>query len=1285
MNSHHRNSGLIGWLKRRWHWFLGGAVVLLLVLYFVATSSPFVKAIILPKVGAMYGAKISAGSISVSPFSKVTLRQAQLKTEGPESVLELEELHVKYSLWSILKGNIVIKELKVVSPKLQIITRPDGTSNIDPIVKAYLSMPAGGPKTFDINNLNLNQSQIRLVSITKSGDSDSIDISGLNLSIDQFKNGGTGKITIGADLNWEQKLVNTNSNNQANRLKARIEGTYSYDLSPTLLPNKVGGAIRAEVQQVQGNWQSIPLMKAFLECDMTPTAIQNLALRFDHQGNSMGQIKISGPMDLSRMEGRLVLEISSLNRQVLNLVALPLGYDCGSSSLTASNIIDFAQQGKIISAMGHLSGRDLSLQKQQNKTPLTQADLDYHVQVNRNLSSVLLRGLELSCRNEVQEWGRIQLQSPMNFAWAGNAVGFKDASLTYGMTNVNLAQWQPLWGDYVVQGLLNVTGKLSSKQDGAELLEDMGLQITNLMVRWNTNSFKVDAAQASLKLKLENYKKATIESYQLLMREGGYNIFDVEGSGYYDFAVNKYQIRTSVKAMLAELLKKQSISGLKADSGEIKFNGLFVKSDAEYSINSDMSLDKFTGQIQNWIFRDYQADMAMVAKIQGSKVRFDRATWSSKRKFDAGGSFSFNGSLDLSDQVVQGDFNLIGLNPNAYSPFIEPIIAPLSIKSSSLNAKGQLLIDSKATSHVKSEISLSDTIFNDPLSVIPAAPINLKAATDISVDKLRKINISLLNVAFVDGSLTQGTMGLTGSLDLLDKKSQINYRIAGLKHQILSPWVNVFSTPHKLIQGEISAGCALNFDPLKDSSFQFSGILTNCIFQIPGDKISRKPFHIKINTDSMFSTNGFELKKGLVEFTPTDKANNQIDLLAKINILTSNLYSGNFSIQGDSIDFSSIHNMFTNSIDKSTANTVTVNAKPASQPKLQDEPEAMNLPIKNFVGNMKLNRVYYGDLQLTNIQAGLMITNNTVYIEPLNFLMNGGSFVSKAAVNLGVRGYGYEATIQADRIPVSPIANTFNTAQKDLFQGEINASGNIKCLGTSGANLKTNLLGQLNFGITNASVNLISPRVKFLLTPIALLLRVPELLNSPVEAFSIQTKMGQGQVQIQPFQIFSPALHIQSEGAIVWDSVLTNSPLNLPINVYLRRSLAEKSNLLPSNAPTNAAFVKLPDFIKMTGTLGTPKPEIDKLAIAKMGLQSVGGIPLQVGGNAVNALENVGNLLTGKKQPTVSTNKVTDILTQSSTNAPTQTNRSPVNTIRAIGNLFNRNKAGATNTSNPKP
>jgi hypothetical protein len=259
-----------------------------------------------------------------------------------------------------------------------------------------------------------------------------------------------------------------------------------------------------------------------------------------------------------------------------------------------------------------------------------------------------------------------------------------------------------------------------------------------------------------------------------------------------------------------------------------------------------------------------------------------------------------------------------------------------------------------------------------------------------------------------------------------------------------------------------------------------------------------------------------------------------------------------------------------------------------------------------------------------------------------------------------VPGYGYDLALNIDRLPLEPFANSFATNKAGQYKGFLVADAKIRGAGTTGASLQKNLQGMANFSATNLDLQIVGRKWKSILTPISLVLRVPELMQTPINYIDGQTQFGDGKISLKKVAVESEAFLANVAGDIPIDKVLTNSPLNLPVDLSLRRSLAEKSGLVPDNTPPDAKYAALPRFVTLKGTIGDPKSDPNKTAIAVLLARGVGGL---VGGRAGDVLNQIGG-----------------------------TNSSPAaNLLQGLGGLLNR-KPAATNSAdtnspakNPRP
>jgi hypothetical protein len=250
------------------------------------------------------------------------------------------------------------------------------------------------------------------------------------------------------------------------------------------------------------------------------------------------------------------------------------------------------------------------------------------------------------------------------------------------------------------------------------------------------------------------------------------------------------------------------------------------------------------------------------------------------------------------------------------------------------------------------------------------------------------------------------------------------------------------------------------------------------------------------------------------------------------------------------------------------------------------------------------------------------------------------------------------------------LASTFSSRPKGQSSGDLYLNARIKGAGVTGKSLQKNLNGQLKVSFTNANIQILSPRARSIFTPIAMILRVPEITNSPLRSINAQVDLGAGKIDLKHVTVLSDAFHVDSRGTIPMAEVLTNSPVNLPLEFSLRRSLAQKSNLLPADASPDAAYVKLPSFVKLTGTLGVLKTEIDRGMVAGLLAKSLGGIPGAFGGKFGNILEGIGGVLSGDAPPAANTKTNSNSRTNSvaNTNAPP----SKAKPIDALKNLLKK-------------
>jgi uncharacterized protein involved in outer membrane biogenesis len=524
--------------KPRWGRRLGIVTVILVVLlvavYFVATSAFFLKSVILPKVGKSMNATITVSDASIAPFSQVVLHELKVTTTSP--LVEAREVRLRYKLMDIIKGHINVDEVTLDSPTVTIVKEVDGKSNLDPILNQPKKPEDTSKKSnteVDVKNLALKNALVRITQKTKTGQ-DVTELSGLNVTLDQLKNGASGKLTIASALRMDQAATN--------HLGAKISGAYDFSLTPALGPQSIKGSTRIEVNRAEGSLKDAAGMIALLEADASPTSVNNAAFRFEKSGQTLGQLRVHGPFDMAKMEGSLTVELLSLDRNVLNLA----GMDFGQSKINSTNKIDITRAAKMIAIDGKLSGTQLGVIREKTPTPPVDLDLTYKVAADLDKKMAAVDRLLMSARHNNAEFLSAANDRPLNVSWGGTVSAVKDSAFRLTVTNFNLADWKTILGTNPPAGIVNAGIKLQAQEDGKKLALDLTTTVDQFDI--GTNAFKNVQLVLQARGTVDEMKRVQLPEFSFLMRSNNVQSVSLKGNARYD--LEKKDIGLQVAAEL---------------------------------------------------------------------------------------------------------------------------------------------------------------------------------------------------------------------------------------------------------------------------------------------------------------------------------------------------------------------------------------------------------------------------------------------------------------------------------------------------------------------------------------------------------------------------------------------------------------------------------------------------------------------------------------------------------------------------------------------------------------
>jgi len=514
---------------------------------------------------------------------------------------------------------------------------------------------------------------------------------------------------------------------------------------------------------------------------------------------------------------------------------------------------------------------------------------------------------------------------------------------------------------------------------------------------------------------------------------------------------------------------------------------------------------------------------------------------------------------------------------------------------------------------------------------------------------------------------TGGAFEISGAYQTAQKSAAVKLTLAGVNENTLAPFLQPLLADKKLVSVEINADLSAQYDPQGASSVKGGLQVTNLVVNDPQQKFPTNAQSVQLQVDASLQKQALDLRQLQLTLAPTDRAKNQVQLQGQVDFSQTTNLQGNLKLTADSLDVTAYYDLFAGKAKAASTPRATpaANAPAPAAGTANQEPAPVILPFHNFTASAAIGQFYLHEVAITNLLATLNLNGGRVQLKPFQLVLNGAPVSATADLNLGVPGWTYDVSFDARGIPVVPLANSFMADANGKYNGLIFAHAQVKGQGVTGVNLKQNLAGQVSLNLTNANIQLMASQTKIFFIPIniqfiATLLNLPEITQSPLSGVNVQINLGNGQIDTRQAEVVSPAFMGNVHGVIPIADVLTNSPLNLPVEVSLTNALATKLAL--STSTSNNGYVQLPVFLTLVGTIGNPQPKENRLVLATLTASAATGlISGVVGGQATNVLKTGSGVMQGLTgllggHSTTGTNQTT------TTNAPAKFN--PFNLLK---------------------
>ncbi|MDB6053788.1 MAG: hypothetical protein JWN25_1311 [Verrucomicrobiales bacterium] len=1315
-------------------------VVLLITVYFVATSEAFIKGFILPKANAALNSTVTVDSISLSPFSSVEIKNLKVVPNGKEQLLQAETVRAHYHLMDIIKGNINVDEVTLEKPIITLVQTSTG-SNLDPILKQSSSAPSDNKPTqqkkqmvFNVRNVSIKNGQLERRTETADGSRGSEKLSNLNVNLDLLNFSQPGKLTVDTAFEMDRSPAAKDTNSAPSQLSGNLKSDFQFQINANFKPVFVKGTTALDLPKASGALKDLAGLNVALNTDLSPTEIKGLLVDLKQGSANLGQIKVSGPFSADKMEGKLNFQLLNLDRALLNVATAGKGLDFNKTRINSTNVIDIAQGAKQIGASGSLviSDMALTLRAKNQTTPALDITANYSVDVNQTAQTVLIKQFTVEGRQNTKTILTASISKPMTLSLGDKAGAPDEATLQANVQNFNLADWKTFLGD-AATGTLETQLSAVSKKGGQELQFDLKTDLRNASAVVASN--KIDNASAHIEVNgvLTELKKVSLQKALVSLAQGTRQALKLEVSGTADTTSQNANLKVDMDADMAVLTSVVKQNGTSLSSGSTKFAGTVIQSNSVQKVAGRLTLANVSGMVASNRLDRFEAvidtDLTIstnkgVQELQfgvKSDLRLASATVASNQIENAAAHFEVVGNLGEMKKLAlqsmlltlsQGSRQAMKLEASgtadtatqnadikvaldADMPVLTSVVKlnGTSFSSGSTKFAGNFSQTNSAQKIVGqlSMLNLSGTLSSNKLDRFEAT-----IDTDVASSKT-EVLISKLHAVFKQAGVSAGNIDATGSFKQASQVAQGEFKIDGLNQNLIAPFANSALNGKQLASilingnGKVS-GTMSNMQVNADVS------ITNIVVKDLKDPKPPTPLAVSLLVDGSKQGDIFTIKTFGLTLSPTARAKNQLTLSGQLDMTKTNAITGKLTARADSLDLTPYYDLFAGKSPKEvaasgkpTSDTPATSAQ-VSLPK--PEPEPMKLPVQLLSCELNFAKVFLREIEITDLKSTLRIETNHAVLRPFQLSLNNAPVTADIDVDLSKKGYGYAVSFLFNKVPLEPIANSFVADKSGQYKGEIFANAKFTSIGLTDLSLKKTANAQVYFTFTNANIQIVSPRLKTFLTPIATAINAPEILDSPVNWVTAALVISNANITLGNFGILSEAFYANTVGTIPMADILTNSPVNEGVSFQLRRSIAAKAKLIGNESYKDQKYVSLPTFVKVQGTIGKPESKIDYAGLAKLALQvtaensnllkgSAGSVVNQfLGGGQAAAPPGVNNSpATNAGSATPPQSKASSAVSilkgflPASTNSPSTTaTNAPASGVNQLLDLFNRPK-----------
>lgn len=1218
--------------RRRWLVIAGGFVLLLVIGWFVLTSGPAVKAVVLPRVASALKADLSVEGLQLSPFSSLELSQVRLAPSGAEPLAEIAGVKVRYSLFQLLGGKLAIHEIELDQPRFTIRQRPDGGSDLtdwlaklkaDAAQPAAGSPDAGGPPQLQIGPVTVRNGSARMVKSREDGTTEIISLESLQLTVDQIHNGSPVELKFNATPVVEFRDP---ARALTDSIRAALELSVKASLDQALMPDDIDSKLRLATSEATGRFARGEGLAMQLDARGSLAKLDEFALRFLRDTNEVGRVQLTGGYDVAQGRGAFELGVFKLPPIVLELAAARSGLNFELADFASTNHIVIDQGGQTIQAAGGLQLSRFTAANEAGTSPVIDLLLNYDAEIDQSARRALIRALTFTARQNNRPLAELQMPKPFHFSWSGQPAGEAGSALAFQLTDFNLGEWRPLTGGLPLEGVLAAQLNLEAREQGRHLAFNLASTLERGGFILGTNRLGSLAATVALAGDLNAQRELQIASLNARLNRAGKSVVEVTGSGQAGLSNFTASATTTLKCELAPLAGWVTDLPVAVSSGVLTLTSTVHHAVAATSVQGTVVVDALSMGFQGARFDDLGMKLPFEVALRGPALNWKLGESTVTEAGSTALALASSGQLNVTNLTGSLELEVPALNERLVNPLLAIHTPGQRLRSAqaSMALKGELGAAGRQTWSLTTQSTNVVLVDTNNTALTPVLGTRASLEGVLAADERTFLLRRWEGQVFADGK-PAGQLQATGDFHFDGHHARLSAKVSGVNEHALAPVAPLLLGDVQVARAEISADAEIDYEPMRPSRVLLGANLRSLEFKPAAGQLPESLRELELRLRADVASNRVDLTEGYLQTNPTPGWSNRVEVAGWLDFGKPAALHGDFAVKSPGFDLSPIYALVERRRPASTNAPPGVGDISTHAGATETGESTAARPVDRLDLALDIRQLKLRELVVSNWVANATVRADTVDLG-LFSLRLGDAPVNARLQSTNVAGSAhYELAAEIEGLKTGPFLRSFYPAWEGQAEADVFAAIHLRGTANTGGSLWSGAAGAIHLGVTNANFQPLDRRWQNTLRPVGLLLQTPELFSTPVSWAHNRIVLTNHTLTLDRFTVISDAYVLTMDTTVPLAADFASSTIpRTPVNLYLSRNLITQLGFLKSGDTNQVTrYVQLPNFMHLGGTIAQPVLETDKLKLTGMTIGKAGDF---VGGSAGDVLKKAGGV-----------------------------------------------------------